>query len=865
MTNLDLLGRTLGPFEIISELGRGGMAVVYKARQTNLDRTVALKILPPELSLDKSYLARFLQEARNAAALEHPHIVTIHDVGSAEGFNYIAMKYIAGKTLKDIVQERGALDLAQAAVMLDQVAGALDYAHSRGVIHRDIKPSNMMADQNGWVYLTDFGLARGGTTGGLTMTGTVMGTPEYMSPEQAQGLPTIGSPTDIYALGVVLYELLTGQMPFQADTPMGMLVARLQYAPRPPRDYRSDLPMPVEDVIMRALARKPEARYPSAKEMIGALKSAAGLGSSAYTLPQRPVSPAVGVPATPTQPASPYQGVQQPASPAFGLPPTQAASPPQGTPPYVIPANSGQPASLPRAATPPAMPVGVGGLPPNPTIPVAQKPRRRRGLLIGGAIALVILLALVGVGFMLGRPNPRIASGLDEGRVALAQKGGIDKAIEAYKQVIELDPNNVTAHTQLALIYNLRDRNKDAEESARKAIAADANAAYARAILAEALSGQGDYKAALDEADQAVELNDKLSFGYGARSGIKANLAVEDSNEDMLKEAAADADKALELAASEDNMAKALAHSARGYVYWQEYTLTDDQSKVDSGVQEYNQAIGLQGQIALFHSNLGYFYDAQAKHDLARQKFEAALDADDQYGHSHAGLGWNLYYLEDYPGALAEFDKALELNAEDSDAYVGKSKVYLDQDEPNYDLAIEALAKAAEIEPNDPSLRSRMGWANRDKATSFKYASAEQKDTYAEAEQQFRKALELNEDYVDALTGLGWVLQDQADVLKDNARYEESIDTLKRSLDVKDDQPFAYSALGWSYYGLEEYDDAVESFNKAIELKSDYADANYGLGRALEGQGKPDEARAAYQQAIALGSSYAQDALDQLK
>src|SRR3954467_5610843 len=131
MTDINLLGRTIGPFEIISELGRGGMAVVYKARQADLERTVALKILPPELSVDKSYLARFLQEARSAAALEHPHIVPIYAVGAAEGVNYIAMKFIAGQTLKDIVHERGALDIADAASMLDQVSDALDYAHGR--------------------------------------------------------------------------------------------------------------------------------------------------------------------------------------------------------------------------------------------------------------------------------------------------------------------------------------------------------------------------------------------------------------------------------------------------------------------------------------------------------------------------------------------------------------------------------------------------------------------------------------------------------------------------------------------------------------------------------------------------------------
>jgi tetratricopeptide (TPR) repeat protein/predicted Ser/Thr protein kinase len=857
MTDINLLGRTLGPFEIISELGRGGMAVVYKARQADLERTVALKILPPELSIDKSYLARFLQEARSAAALEHPHIMPIYAVGAAEGINYIAMKFIAGQTLKDIVQERGALNIAEAAIMLDQVADALDYAHSRGVIHRDIKPSNMMTDQNGWVYLTDFGLARGGATGGLTMAGTVMGTPEYMSPEQAQGLTTIGPPTDIYALGVVLYELLTGQMPFQADTPMGMLVARLQYAPRPPRDYRSDLPMPVEDVIMRALARKPEARYATAKELIAALKSAAGLGAREVVLPQQPVSPAVGVPVAPTQPVGP----------AFGLPPTQATSPaqgmltiPAGTPPYVIPANAGQPISAQRTATPPA---GFGNLSPSAT--ATEKPRSRRGLLIGGVIALMLVLAVVAGAFLLRGPDPQIAAGLEAGRAALAQKGGIDKAIAAYQQVLKIDPNNVDAHTRLALIYDLRDRNKDAAAAARKAIAADPKAAFAHAILAESLSNQGEYQAALDEADKAVELDDKLSFGYGARSGIKANQAVENSDEGMLEDAAEDADKALELAAKEDNLAQALAHSARGYVYWQEYALTDDQSKVDNGVEEYNQAIGLQRQIALFHSNLGYFYDAQDKHDLAKQKFEAALDADDQYGHSHAGLGWNLYYLKDYAGALAEFDTALKINPDDTDAYIGKSNAYQDQEQPDYDLAIEALTTATGVAPKNPSLRSKIGWANRNKAIAFKYASDDQKNSYAKAEQQFRKALELNDKYVDALTGLGWVLQDQADVLKDDSKYQESIDTLKQSLDIKEDQPYARSALGWSYYGLKKYDDAEQAFNHAIELKSDYADAYYGLGRALQGQDKKEDARAAYQKAIDNGSASAKDALDQLK
>ncbi|NJM08568.1 serine/threonine protein kinase, partial [Candidatus Gracilibacteria bacterium] len=257
-------GSILGRFTIIEELGRGGMAVVYKAVQSDLDRVVALKVLPLELSRDSSYIARFRHEARSAARLEHPHIVPIYEIGEADGAHFIAMKFIPGQTLKEVIQQEHAMGLARAVELLTPIAAALDYAHRHGVVHRDIKPSNMMLTGEGWMYLTDFGLAKGATAGdGLTRTGTVMGTPEYMSPEQAQGLLEVGPASDIYALGVVLYEMLTGDYPFQAETPLGMLAARLVHAPRPPRQLRPDLPLDVEAVVMRALARDPQHRYAS--------------------------------------------------------------------------------------------------------------------------------------------------------------------------------------------------------------------------------------------------------------------------------------------------------------------------------------------------------------------------------------------------------------------------------------------------------------------------------------------------------------------------------------------------------------------------------------------------------------------------
>lgn len=870
MSDLELPGRTLGPFEILSELGRGGMAVVYKARQTDLQRLVALKILPPELSYDRSYLQRFLHEARSAAALEHPHIVPIYAVGEAQGFNYIAMKYIAGQTLKDIAQAQGALDLPQAVAMIEQVADALDYAHSKGLIHRDIKPSNMMAEQNGWVYLTDFGLARGGENAGLTVTGTVMGTPEYMSPEQAQGLATIGPATDIYALGVVIYELLTGQVPFQADTPMGMLVARLQHAPRPPRDHRGDLPLAVEDVIMRALARRPEARFGSARELVDALKQAAGLG--ARTLgPQRPVSPAQGLPS----PASPARGTpaQQPASPPQGLAPTLPVSPAFGvpsqpagnTPPYVIPAG-GQPAATPLPATPGVPGAQFGSLPatPLPAAPAA-KPKSRAGLYAALGVAALLVVAIIGFVAVRGRgPDPRIAEGMIAGAAAIQRQGGLDAAITTYGDVLKIDPQNAQAQGQLALIYNLRDHAKQAEAAARAAIAADPLSAFAYAQLADALNSQGEYQNALAAAEKAIELGPKLSNGYAARSTIRAAQAAESSDDDLLEQAAVDADKAIELAQSDDNLSQALAHSARGYVYWLDYQLNDENSSIASGVEEFNRAIGLQGQIALFRSNLGYFYDEQGEHDRAKETFEGALAADDRYGHTHAGLGWNLYALDDYAGALTEFDQALALNPDDVDAYIGKSSALQAQDQPDYDGAIAMLDKAADVAPNSPRIPAEHGWLQRARGTQLEFGDENKLQAYKDAEQYFRNAIGLNEKYVNAQIGLGWALQDQANITSDSATYQASVDALKQALAIDDRQSGAYNALGWSHYSLQQYDDAEDAFRSAIELDDTYADAQYGLGRTLQDLGRNDEARTIYQQAVANGSDGAQSALDAL-
>jgi serine/threonine protein kinase/formylglycine-generating enzyme required for sulfatase activity len=365
----DLTGQTIGRYRILEKLGEGGMALVYKAHDTRLERQVAIKIIRREvfspLVLER-VLKRFEREAKALARLSHPNIVHVHDYGKYRGAPYLVMEYLPGGVLKTLTGTSDRLGWQEASRLLLPIAEALDYAHSQNVIHRDVKPSNILLTGRGQPMLSDFGIARileDEQTQGLTASGTGVGTPEYMAPEQWTGKTCPQS--DLYSLGVVFYELVTGRKPYTADTPAALMLKQINDPLPPPRQFAPGLPDGVEQVILKALAKKPDERYPSMQAFASALE--AQLSATAQEKPTPPAwwkrkQPKISPPKeTPASPPEPLENAQKPSAwqPALEVP----AEP-------VVPAAAG----LQIRPAAPERPLGM------PAVPVSPAPQKAKPL-----------------------------------------------------------------------------------------------------------------------------------------------------------------------------------------------------------------------------------------------------------------------------------------------------------------------------------------------------------------------------------------------------------------------------------------------------------------------------------------------------
>src|ERR1700757_2432655 len=283
MAELPLVGDEFAGYRVRSVLGRGGMSVVYQAENLRLSSLIALKVLAPELAADDVFRARFLEESRIAASLNHPNVIPIYDMGSQDELLYIAMRYVSGTDLRQMIKKRGRLQPETALFLLGQAARALDAAHRKGLVHRDVKPGNLLierGDDEGdpdHVYLADFGITKHAMSrSGLTSTGQFLGTIDYVAPEQIRGTSVLGL-ADQYSLGCVLYECLTGRVPFEKDLDAAIIWAHVEETPARPTVLRPELPREIDEVFGRVLAKRPDERYGSCREFIDAARMALGI------------------------------------------------------------------------------------------------------------------------------------------------------------------------------------------------------------------------------------------------------------------------------------------------------------------------------------------------------------------------------------------------------------------------------------------------------------------------------------------------------------------------------------------------------------------------------------------------------------
>jgi len=380
MPELPLVGTDFAGYRLRAVLGRGGMSIVYQAENPRLGNLIALKVLAPELANDQVFRTRFREESQIAASLNHPHVIPIHDFGSAKELLYIAMRYVSGTDLRHLIEKRGWLTTHESVHLLEQAARALDAAHRRGLVHRDVKPGNLLISQGSedgdpdHVYLADFGITKYvGRRSGLTVAGTVLGTVHYVSPEQIQDLAVLG-PADQYSLGCVLYECLTGRAPFEKNSNEAIMWAHVHNFAASPSLLRPGLPPAIDEVFARVLAKDPDDRYADCREFIAAARDA--LATAQPGTGDRRRSPAAGVAATVPAFVPAFVSAVQPA-PTFRVTPAPAFTP---TPTFQpAPTAAPAPTPTPTAAFPPAPAPSGGQRGGRRGRPVRGQPVRGRG------------------------------------------------------------------------------------------------------------------------------------------------------------------------------------------------------------------------------------------------------------------------------------------------------------------------------------------------------------------------------------------------------------------------------------------------------------------------------------------------------
>ena len=651
-----LIGRTIGGYRIVSQIGKGGMATVFKAYQPSLDRYVALKIMPPYYAeQDDTFLKRFRQEAKAIAALRHPNILVVIDYGEEEETTYIVMEFVEAGTLTELLGKP--IAPTQMSGLVGQVAGALDYAHMEGIVHRDIKPSNILLPKPDWPLLTDFGLAKivGGSQ--LTQSGTIAGTPAYMSPEQGRG-EKVDSRSDIYSMGVVLYEMATGVVPFHAETPMAVVVKHIIDPLPMPRSKNPDLPEQIERIILKSLAKDPADRYQTAAELGKALDSATA---------SLPTAVAEAAP-------TPTAGQQTTLAAAGAIEPAIAAADQEPPPP------SAQKAVLPADEK--------SGL----------LAGRGRIIVAGAGIFLLAVTAIGVVGLLTDQgETPELAS-IEE--ISPADSGGESSdgepaaerdpawiTIGELQAALEQDPENVDLYNELGGAYVAAGEDQLALQAIRAGIDVFPEEAWVHENAGYAMHELGFWLEAADAFRTALELDPESVWNYFSMAD---SLISAGEHENAY--AALTAARRNPIVASDPDELQSLGF----------YLL--DLERVEEAEEAFKRAIELAPDDPDMFEGLADVAFRQGDLEGALDALDAGIRRFPEHAPFYEYAGWLLWEIGELDQAAASFEKSIELDPLNNTAYSGLASVLVDSGREQE--AEEVMLRGLEEHPDEPGFYS---------------------------------------------------------------------------------------------------------------------------------------------------------------